>query len=110
MINNKKYWLKGGIIGFVLYVFYIIFTISKDIIINGYIGIELGVTEFEQLILRLVEKTFGLNLLIDGMFGIQATKLGSGIIITIEIIIPIIIGVIMGIIYGKIKNKLHETY
>jgi len=54
----------------------------------------------------MLENISGLDLLNRGtMLGTQTTKLGTDIIMAIQIIGPIALGAIIGAIYGKVKKS-----
>ncbi len=106
MKNNKRYWLIGGSIGLLVVILLFLISLLRDIIVLGYVDINLSVPVYERVLLSFIENISGMHLLIKGtMFGTQATELGSNIMIFIQIFLPILFGSLAGYIYGKSKNR-----
>ena len=89
MQNNKRYWLRGGLIG--------ILGISIVSIILTFFGIVLGSNPFWIIAEDIASPLYTCN----------GICIGEGLMFTIPVFIieTFIVGVILGWIYQKIKNS-----
>ncbi len=105
---KKKYWLRGGIIGFLIPVIIIVIVTVRSLIVTGYVPFTLGTPMWEQNILNIVRTLFHLHTLMYGsMLGTQTTELGAKILVAMWVIIfiaPILLGSLLGWLYPKVKN------
>lgn len=101
MQNNKKYWLRGGVVGFICLVVYLIYAMST---LSS--PFSLGTAIWVQTVLNFLETLFSVNL-IDGrnMLGYTQTKLGFYVILFLITCVYVIGGCLIGWIYGKIRNR-----
>ena len=89
MQTDKKYWLKGGIVGIIVnlsYTIYMIFTINP--------GDRLGI------IFATIHNVFGRILIAPFYRGISIYADFVAALIT-----GFVVGIILGWIYGKIKSR-----
>ena len=98
--NNKKYWLRGGLIGVLfvlLYVVWSLFFSGENI---------LAFPEWEKIYLITLQDLFGVKLLQEQVWwGERPNELGSNILIFTQFVFPIVFGAVLGLLYGKIKNR-----
>jgi hypothetical protein len=107
-MKPKRYWLRGAIIGLIIFVLVAIILAVKDMLFSGYIHVLIGVPIWGEVILDALHKITGLHLLNKGtMLGTQATALGSYILMGIQVGGPILIGAFIGWIYGNSKKNLN---
>jgi len=106
MQKNKKYWLRGGLIGLLVLVISLVVIVVKDFVFLGYLDISLTTPMWEQDFLGVIQNISGLKLLDNQIWwGITPTTLGKNIVYAAFILGPFIIGSLIGWLYGKTKNR-----
>ncbi len=90
--KNWPYWVKGGIIGFVIGIIFAIFNLFS----NGYIG---AFTLLPFLLLKILDNCYG-----EGCLGLFVYYGSIAFLVEFTLF-----GAIIGWIYGKIKKRKREV-